>query len=161
MEKPEPQKEHVWLQKLVGEWTTEFIASIGPDKPQETFRGKETVRSIGGLWMVCESEGEMPGGGNAVNVMTLGYDPAKKKFLGTFIASMMTHMWVYEGELEPDGKTLPLHTVGPSFSGDGSMAKYKDVIELKSDNERAMTSHVLGDDGQWTQFMTATYRRVT
>jgi len=45
--KTEPQKEHQWLQQLVGEWTYEGEASMGPDKPPEKFQGTESVRSIG------------------------------------------------------------------------------------------------------------------
>jgi hypothetical protein len=45
------------------------------------------------------------------------------------------------------------------MSAEDKMAKYRDVIEFKSDDDRVMTSHVLGDDGQWHQFMTAHYRR--
>ena len=30
---PEPQKEHLWLKKLVGEWTYTSSASMGPDMP--------------------------------------------------------------------------------------------------------------------------------
>ena len=35
-------------------------AVMGPDKPPETFRGTDSVRSIGGLWVLCEGR---PGGG--------------------------------------------------------------------------------------------------
>jgi hypothetical protein len=45
------------------------------------------------------------------------------------------------------------------MTGDGKMGQYKDVIEFKSDDHRALTSPMLGDDGQWRQFMTANYRR--
>lgn len=156
----EPQKEHQWLQKLVGEWTTEMDANMGPDKPPEKFRGTETVRSIGGLWMLCEGRGDMPGGGIATTVMTLGYDPAKQRYVGTFIGSMMTHMWVYDGEVDASGTRLTLDTEGPDFGGAaGKMTKYKDVIEFKNDDHRMLTSHMLGDDGQYHQFMTAHYRR--
>jgi Protein of unknown function (DUF1579) len=151
----EPQKEHQWLQKLVGEWTTEADCSMGPDKPPETFRGTDSVRSIGGLWMVCEG-----GGGIATTIMTLGYDPQRKRYVGTFIGSMMTHMWVYDGELDHSGKVLTLDTEGPDFAVEGKTTKYKDIIEFKNDDHRVLTSNMLGDDGKWHQFMTAHYRRV-
>ena len=155
----EPQKEHQWLQKLVGEWTYESEASMGPDKPTEKFAGTESVRSLGGVWILCEGRGEMPDGGSASSIMTLGFDPQKNRYVGTFIASMMTNLWVYEGQLDSGGKVLTLDTEGPSFSEDGKMAKYKDVIEIKSDDHRMLTSNVLGEDGKWHEFMTAHYRR--
>lgn len=158
MKKPEPQKEHQWLNRFVGEWTVEGQASMGPDTP-ETFSGTERVRSLDGLWFFFEGEGAMPGGGYATSLMTLGYDPQKKRFVGTFIGSMMTNLWVYQGTLDASEKVLTLDTEGPSMSGDGTTARYQDAIEVRSDDERVMTSRVQGSDGQWTQIMTMTVRR--
>lgn len=59
--KTEPQKEHQWLQQLVGEWTYESECSMEPGKPPEKCTGSESVRSLGGLWVLCEGRGEMPG----------------------------------------------------------------------------------------------------
>jgi hypothetical protein len=157
--KTEPQKEHQWLQQLVGEWTMEAEASMGPDKPPEKARGTESVRSLGGLWVLAEGQGEMPGGGPATTLMTLGYDPRTKRYVGTWIGSMMTYLWVYDGELDATGKVLTLSAEGPSMAGDGTMAKYRDVIEFVSDDHRELSSQVLGEDGQWQRFMTAHYRR--
>lgn len=159
MQPPQPLKEHDWLQKLVGDWTFETECSMGPDKPPETFAGRDSVRSLGGLWVLCEGSGEMPGGGTSTNIMTLGYDPAKQRFVGTFIASVMTHLWLYEGTLDAAGKVLTLEAEGPSFAGDGATAKYHDIIEWIDDNHRTLSSKVLGPDGTWTQFMTGHYRR--
>ncbi len=158
--KTEPQKEHQWLQKLVGEWIYESDCNMGPGKPPEKFKGTESVRSIGGLWILAEGQGEMPGGGAVTTMMTLGYDPQKKRYVGTFVASMMTHLWVYDGALDAAERVLTLNTEGPSCAGDGKFAKYKDVIEWKGDDHRVMTSHMLGDDGKWHGFMTANYRKV-
>jgi hypothetical protein len=155
-----PQKEHRWLEKLVGEWTSEAEAVMEPGKPAETCRGTESVRSLGGLWIVAEGKGEMPGGEPATMVLTLGYDPQRKRFVGTWIGSMMTHLWVYDGSLDAAERVLTLEAEGPNMaSPDGGMAKYRDVIELKSNDHRVLTSHMLGDDGTWTRFMTAHYRR--
>lgn len=153
----QPQKEHDWLQKMIGEWTYESEANMGPDQPSQTFSGSETVRSLGGLWVIAEGEGAMCSGGTMTSIMTLGYDP-HKGYLGTWVGSMMTHLWVYDGEMDSAERVLTLSAQGPAMSGDG-MAQYRDVIEFKSDDLRTLTSHILGEDGQWHQFVTTTYRR--
>jgi len=155
----EPQREHQWLQRLVGEWTFEGECTMGPDQPAVKSTGSERVRSLGGLWVLCEGQGEMPGGGACTTMMTVGYDPQKKRCVGTWIGSMMTHLWVYDGELDAAGKVLTLNAEGPDMCTEGKIGKYKDVIEFKSDDQRVLTSHMLGDDGKWHQFMTANYRR--
>ena len=159
MMKADPQKEHQWLHKLVGEWTSEADAAMGPDKLPETFKGTENVRSLGGLWILAEGQGEMPGGGLATTMMTLGYDPQTKRYVGTWIGSMMTHLWVYDGALDAAQRVLTLEAEGPDMAGAGKTAKYRDVIEFKTDDHRVLTSHMRSDDGTWHQFMTAHYRR--
>ncbi|KAM3091368.1 DUF1579 domain-containing protein [Phormidesmis sp. 146-12] len=155
----EPQKEHQWLQKLVGEWTYETEASMGTNQPAMKSTGTETVRSIRDLWFLAEGQGEMPGCGLATTIMTLGYDPQQQKFVGSWIGSMMTYLWRYEGELDASGNKLILNSEGPVMTGENKMAKYQDVIEFKSEDHRTLTSHALGEDGQWYPFMTADYRR--
>jgi len=154
-----PQKEHQWLQKLVGEWAYEGEATMEPGKPPETFKGTESVRSLGGFWVVAEGRGEMPGGEPATTIMTLGYDPRTKRYVGTFVASMMAHLWVYDGALDARERALSLDAEGPGMGPDAPMASYRDVIEFESDDHRVLTSQTLGEDGQWHRFMTAHYRR--
>jgi len=155
----EPQRQRQWLQKLVGEWTFEGEATMESGKPPERFTGTESVRSLGGLWILAEGQGEMPGGGPATTIMTLGYDPKKERFVGTFIGSMMTHLWLYDGGLDAAEKVLTLNTEGPDMSAEGKMTRSKDVIEFKSDDHRVLTSYMLGDDGKWREVMRAHYRR--
>lgn len=155
----EPQKEHQWLQKLVGEWTYESEAIMGPDQPPMKSKGSESVRSLGGLWTVGEGQGQMPDGDSFTSVMTLGYDPQKKRFVGTWIGSVMTNLWIYDGELDGAGRVLSLYSDGPSMSGDGTTVRYRDAIEIVDDDHRVLTSAVQGEDGNWTGFMTAHYRR--
>ena len=156
----EPQKEHQWLQKLVGEWTYETAASMAPGKPPEKATGSESVRKLGELWVLCEGRGEMPGGFKATTLMTLGYDPQKKRFVGSWVGSMMTWLWIYDESLDATGKVLTLESEGPDMSGvEGKLGKYRDVIEWKSDDHRVLTAKVLGDNGEWNTFMTSQYRR--
>ena len=153
-----PQQEHQWLERLVGEWSYELDCQMGPDAAPSKATGCEVVRSIGGLWTVREGEGEMPGCGKAQTVMTLGFDPQKQRFVGTFIASMMTHLWIYEGTLDASGKRLVLDTEGPNCSQTG-MARFQDIVEIVDDDHRMLSSQTLGEDGEWHQFMTGHYRR--
>src|SRR5262249_21204963 len=106
-------------------------------------------------------QGEMPGGGLATMMMTLGYDPQTKRFVGTWIGSMMTHLWVYAGALDAAERVLTLEAEGPDMARAGNMAKDPDVHELKTPGRRGWTAHMLGDDGVWHQFRTAHYRRKT
>lgn len=163
MDMPEPCSEHRWLHRLVGEWEVESECSMGPDQPPMQTKGTEKVRSLGGLWTVGEGRmGDAAGNGSDDGcdaIMTLGYDPTSKRFVGTFIAAMMTHLWSYNGSLDAAGNVLTLDTVGPSFAGDGTLAPYQDIIEFVDNDHRTLRSQMRGPDGQWTQFMSAHYRR--
>jgi hypothetical protein len=155
----EAQPEHDWLQKFVGEWVYETEALMEEDKPFEKCVGTESVRSLGGLWILAEGHGEMPGGGAATMLLTLGYDPQKAQFVGTWVGSMMTHLWVYSGDLSADGTTLTLETEGPAMSGEGALTKYRDVTTFQGNDQRTLTSSIMGDDGTWQVIMTSRYRR--
>ena len=157
MMNPEPLAPHRWLHQLLGDWTCESTADMVPDAPP--MQGTEHVRALGGLWVLGEGTGTMPGGDTATMLMTLGYDPAKEAFVGSWVGSMMTHMWVYRGTLDADQKVLTLESEGPSFTGDGSTTRYRDTITLLGPDARTLTSSSLQADGNWKQFMQATYRR--
>jgi uncharacterized protein DUF1579 len=154
-----PEKQHRWLEKLLGNWTYETEAPAHDGQPASKATGTETVRSIGGLWIQAEGRGDMPGGGPATTVMTLGYDTLKKRYVGSWVGSMMTYMWVYDGELDTAERVLTLNSEGPSMSGDGTLSAYQDVIEFKGDDHRTLTARVRKPDGTWQPFMTVTYRR--
>jgi hypothetical protein len=155
----EPQKEHRWLEQLVGEWTFESEGLMGPDQPPVKHTGAQSTRSIGGVWIQAEGKGEMPGGGPGITIITLGYDPVKGKFVGTFIGSMMHNLWVYEGQLDAAEKVLTLEVDGPSFTDPTKTVKYKDIIEVVSPDHHILSSQLQADDGTWHRFMTAHYRR--
>jgi hypothetical protein len=155
----ELRKEHRWLQQLVGEWTMEAEMVGKPGEPGDKSRGTETVRSLEGVWTVAEGRGEMPGGGIGISIQTLGFDPQKNRFVGTWVGSMMTYLWVYSGSLDASEKILTLETEGPDFKTEGKLIRYQDVIEIKSPEHRVLRSRMLGEDGRWQEFMTANYRR--
>lgn len=126
-----------------------------PGKPPTKYEGTQTTRAFGDFWTLGE--------GNAcgmTSLITLGFDPDKNRFVGTFIATMMTKLWVYDGELDATGTTLSLYADGPAFDDPAKTAKFRDAIEWKGDDHYVFTGSVLRDDGSWNCFMTANYRRV-
>ncbi len=155
----EAQAQHEWLLRLVGNWTFEGTCLAGPDMPETVSRGKTAIRSLGKAWILCEGVSDMPNGEPGYSIITLGYDTAKQEFVGSFVGSMMSNMWIYEGTLDADEKILTLDTIGPSFTGTGS-APYQDIIEVVDNNHWILRSQVKGENGEWTQFMTGHYRRV-
>lgn len=147
----EPQQEHRWLDQLVGSWKFEHDCQM-PDGSNLTTHGTMTCRSLGGLWLICESSGCSPGGGAWSSIMTLGFDPTQNQYIGTFIGSMMAHLWPYRGVVDASGKRLPLQSEGPKFDGSG-MGTYRDTIEIVDADTWLFTSEFQSDDGKWQQFM--------
>jgi hypothetical protein len=155
-----PGREHRWLERLVGEW--EFTPPLPPDMPEPpgvpgTF--VQTFRSLHGIWIMGESSMPVPDGTIGTAVITLGYDPDKGRFVGTWIGSMMTHLWVYDGELDPDGRVLSLYSMGPDMGGTDRMLRYCDAIEMVNEDHHVLRSSVQDDDGEWREFMAVDYRR--
>jgi len=148
--------EHAWLQRLIGEWEVEM-----PSPDGTTARGSETGRTLGPTWVLLEGRGQMPGGTQSHMLMTLGYDPAQRCFVGSWVGSMMNHLWVYRGgTLDAAQRVLTLPSEGPSFDDPGKIVQYRDEIEWMHDDERLLHGNQLGADGCWQRFMTARYRRV-
>lgn len=158
--KADPTAEHVWLEQLLGEWTYEAPPPPGHDKPEELCRGTEVVRQLGKLWILGEGKGAMPGGGEATMLLTLGFDPAKGRFVGSWIGSMMHLMWVYDGELDASRKKLILNAKGPAMDGRQGEVEYRDVHEFLSPDHRTLTGMMKDAQGEWQVFMTCHYHRV-
>ena len=148
--------QHIWFQRLIGNWKCEIECAVIPGEPAEKTSGTEVFRSMGDFWVI--GEGIMETGDCAgQSVMTLGYDTRKNQFVGSFISSLMTHLWPYCGQLDSSGQKLILDSEGPSFADDKTMSRYQDSIEFIDDNHRVLTSQVLLPSGEWQRFMTAHY----
>ncbi|MEI2301351.1 DUF1579 domain-containing protein [Ensifer sp. MJa1] len=155
--KAEPEEAHRWLEQLLGDWQ---VSTSGPDgEPDGSGPWSEHVRSLQGLWIVCEGQGTMPGGSFGQTLMTLGFNPQTKRYVGTWVGSMMTHMWLYDGELDAEGRSLSLNCEGPDFETPGRMARYRDIITLVDHSRRQLKAQVLTADGSWRDIMSAQYTR--
>ncbi len=157
MMKVELTPAHRWLEKFLGEWTasSDMCGPDGTPSPPWT----ERVRMLQGVWLVAEAEAAMPDGQRVETMMTLGYDNTRQRYVGTWVGSMMDHMWVYDGGVDETGKILTLDTEGPDFANPGARTRYQDIVTFIDDNLRTLTSRQLQADGQWKQVMQAEYRR--
>lgn len=156
---PQPVEQHAWLQRLVGEWDTEVQCFMTPDGPPATHHGRECYRMIGGFWLHGETTGkdmEPP----FRSVLTLGFDPGKGKFIGTWVDSMTSALWVYEGGLDETGNVLTLETEGCCPFHPGRPTKFRDVLEIKDKDHKVYRGMMLGDDGKWNTGLVVTARRV-
>ncbi len=156
---PEPDKAHEWLSRLVGRWNAEVEAYFEPGKPPVRSGGTERVRAIGGFWIVADYKGtfmDRPFTG----LLTLGYDSGTKKYIGSWVGSLDSHLWQYEGTLNASGTILTLETEGECPTRPGRLSKFRETIEFKGKDHRRFISSMLGDDGKWFTSMIIDYKRL-
>lgn len=152
-----PGPEQAWLERLAGEWETQSEAILDPAQPPVESTGTESVRMLGDSWVVSEIQSSFMDVPFSA-VLTLGYDPEKEKFVGTWIDSLSSYLWHYEGTLDAEGTTLTLETEGPCIRTPGRHARYREVMTLESRDEKTFTSRAL-IDGQWEPVVTIRSRR--
>src|SRR4030081_2182291 len=68
----------------------------GPGQPPTKLKGVESSRLIGGFWFVAQIKSTVPDFPYE-QILTIGYDPVKKKYIGMVIDSMTSHIWQFEG----------------------------------------------------------------
>ena len=95
----------------------------------------------------------------ASTMTVLGYDPEKGRFVGTWLGTMMSKLWVYEGFLDETKRVLTLESEGPSMTKEGETGKYRDIFTIIDEDYHTMTGNFLGDDGVWHEMMTMHFRR--
>lgn len=156
--KPEASKAapHDFLKQFVGEWTCDSEAQMAPDQEPVKSKGAMSGSMIGSFWAVVVVKGEMMGQ-PFTGQGTFGYDPNRKKYIGTWVDSMMNHLWLYEGTVE--GNKLILPSDGPNPSDPSKPMKFRDTWEFKDKDTIVLTGEVQNPEGGWTKMMTATCTR--
>jgi hypothetical protein len=131
--------EHQILAADVGVWDATIKTFMGgPGSEPMVSKGVETNEVMtGGLWVLSRFEGsfrpaKFEGRGQ------FGYDPVKKKYVGTWLDSMSPTFSVLEGAY--DAKTKTMTYVGDGYDAEHK-AKYsqKMVTTTKADGSRVFT----------------------
>jgi hypothetical protein len=154
----EPDDPAAFLARLAGEWTVVSEAIPGPGQEPVRSDSREAARLIGDRWLVAEGSGTARGRA-FTSILTVGYDPHRKRFVATWIDSMQTHLWLYEGTLDESGTVLTLDTEGPILGDPSRTTRYRETIEIVAANHKRMTSRILGPNGEWFEFARSDYRR--
>jgi hypothetical protein len=142
---PKPTAEHKILAADEGTWDATVKAFMGgPGTEPMVSKGTEvnTVMT-GGLWLLSRFQGDF--GGTAFEGRgQFGYDPIKKKYVGTWIDSMVPTMSVLEGSY--DAKTRTMTYVGDAVDPN-TKSKYSQrmVTTTKDDGSRVFTLYMKGD----------------
>jgi hypothetical protein len=155
-EMPAPVKQHEWLEQLAGEWDAEVEMTMDPSQPPTKSRGSESSRMLGGFWLLSEFRGDMMG--PYTSLLTVGYNPDTKKYIGTWVDSAGSRLWTYEGSVDAAGKALTLESEGPCPMAGGKTARFREVLEIKSKDHKVFTSSV-ELDGKWMTALTINYKR--
>ena len=146
-----PQTEHKWLDQLVGQWSFEHVCTM-PDGSMSKTPGTMTCRSLGGLWLICESHGQSSEG-EWSSIMTLGLSVQE-------LANTATR-------LRLSTKTtgcLPVSTKARKATGSrlcqaNTGGVFRNARLCHITDEILMTSRIQGDDGKWITFMSGTATR--
>jgi hypothetical protein len=145
-----PGPEHEMLKKFEGDWdaTVSFMGS-------ETKATSINKVGLGGLWLTTDYKGEFAGA-KFEGKGTMGYDPAKKKYVTVWVDSMSPSILLMEGDFDKDGKTYT--ETGEGKGPDGKPAKFKSVYEFKDKDSMVFTMYMVVD-GKDQEGFKITYKR--
>lgn len=101
-----PGPQHKMLARLAGSWTTRTRSSMEPGQPPVESTGTcEQKMILDGHYLQQEYAGDMMGN-PFIGINTIGYDNYAKKFVSTWVDSMSTGIYFFEGKASADGKTV-------------------------------------------------------
>jgi hypothetical protein len=149
---PTPGPEHAMLGKDVGTWDA-TVEMFMPGAPPSVSKGTEVVTMMGGFWQLTEFKSEMMGQpfeGRG----TTGFDPTKKKYVGTWVDTMTPAYYTVEATYDAATKTLTGWMDGPDQTG--VVTKTKETTEWKDADTRVFTMYA--PDGK-APLMKITYKR--
>ena len=149
---PSLSPEHAVLKRNLGTRTGIMKLWVSPDADPIEMPVTEKVSSIlGGFWAEAEFESG-PYKGKGVT----GYDPIKKKFVGTWSSNVSPHLIMMEGTLNDSKDELTMHftEVNPA---DGTSTAMKSVTTFTPGKPETFAMYRKAD-GKWQKQFVVTYK---
>jgi Protein of unknown function (DUF1579) len=154
---PTAGPEHAILKEDVGTWDASIEMMMPGAPPAPASKGVEVnVMSCNGLCLATEFKGElmgMPFQGHGVST----WDPAKKKYIGSWSDSMAPGLAVTESSWDAAKKTMNGTMDAPD--GSGGTVKMRSTVAYTADGKRVFSMFMAGPDGKEMPTMRITYTR--
>lgn len=150
----EAKAEHAILKKDVGTWNASMKLWAGSSEPIEA-KAMEVNKMVGDLWVSSHFEGDVFGQ-KFTGSGTFGFDPDKKKFVGSWVDSSNPYSSHMEGTYDAKTKTMTMLTKGKDPAG--ATTEGKNVQVYKDENTRIFTMYTKQGD-RFVKVMEITYTR--
>jgi hypothetical protein len=155
---PKPGPEHDLFKHDEGTWDATVETFMAPGAAPMVSKGVETnTIGCGGLCLITDFKGEMMPGQTFHGHGTAAWDPAKKKYVGSWTDSMSTGIAIGESTYDAATKTVTGWMEGPDMTG--QVSKMRSVVQYTSDDARVFTMYGPGPDGKEVMGMRITYTR--
>jgi hypothetical protein len=130
---------------------------MGPTGPQKSTGVSERRMGPGGFWLLDDFKADM-GGMAFVGHGAFGYDPAKKKYVQSWVDSTSPMLMTMEGTYDKDGKVLTMSGMGPGME-DGKPVMMRMVSTMVDANTETFEMYMPGPDGKEMRILKITYTR--
>ncbi len=158
MPMPKPGPEHKLFQMDAGSWDATVETFMAPGAPPAVSKGVEAnTVGCGGLCLVSDFKGEMAPGQPFHGHGVSAWDPAKKKYVGSWTDSMSSGLMVGESTYDAAKKTATGWMEGPDRSG--KVVKSRAVVEYKDADTRIFSMYQPGPGGKEALTMKISYKR--
>jgi hypothetical protein len=152
-----PGAPHKLLASMAGGWNTRIRSWMEPNKPpMESLGTCEQKMVLGGRFLQQEFTSEVMGS-SYIGIGVIGYDNHTKKYVSTWMDSMSTHIYFFEGSGSADGKTITQECryddpiKGPM--------KWRSVTRIVDDNTHVFEMYGSDKSGKEEKMMEITYTR--
>jgi hypothetical protein len=154
---PKPGPEHAVFKMDVGTWDAVVEIATAPGAPVQKSKGVETNRiGCGGLCLISDFKADIMGmtfEGHGVTT----WDPAKKKYVGSWTDSMSSGLAIGESTYDANAKKWTGTMEGPDMTG--KIVKSRSVGEMPNPTTRVFTMYSPGPDGKESESMKITYTK--
>jgi len=151
---PPLPKECAVFEKDVGTWDAVIRVFGTPGEIVNETRGVAMNRLIAsGRWLVMNFRADSGFEGHGI----YGFDPARGKYVGTWVDTMRTSLAQLEGTWDPEKRTMTF--LGEMKTPDGRTVRWREETQHTDDRTQVYRSIVLLPDGKEHVALEVTYRR--